>query len=247
MIKTVNFVLLMSVMSYSVLGQAQSASDDLIGGSHVFKVDRFGFAKSSSTSVEPKGKYCAPKGSEVEFNSSPQEANRGLTANFKTVGSNRKDQACDAKKEFIVKKSTQYYVTNAEADAFPLSRRGIVSGGLVVPFKYYLGGDRRITTSTTVAPYVGLQFNNLVRVVVSAGFGLVPIDKTTTADDGAQSTSSDSKPAISVAAGFIITPSDNESFRAGLLIGKDFLSNEDRTADPTANKPWVSFFVGVSM
>lgn len=124
--------------------------------------------------------------------------------------------------------------------------RRVTFGGLVVPFKFRLGGDNAITSSSTVAPYVGftsrhLQFFGVsLNPVITGGVGFVPIVNPATGQ-------SETKSAFSFGAGFVMTSSKNEQFSAGLLFGRDVLSKSDRALDPNADKPWLSFYLGVAM
>jgi hypothetical protein len=114
-------------------------------------------------------------------------------------------------------------------------------GALVVPFKYYAGKDNKITSSTTIAPYVGYAFDSVrgmnVAFVISAGLGLVPINDSVTG-------STETKPALSTAVGLLFSSRKNSSWSAGFLVGGDFLGDADKERDPTANDPWISLFIG---
>jgi Sec-independent protein secretion pathway component TatC len=116
----------------------------------------------------------------------------------------------------------------------------------VVPFKFRLGGDKGITASSTIAPYVGFRmaffqgFGLSFTPLISGGLGLVPVTDQNT-------NTTETKSALSLATGFIMTSSKNERFNAGILIGKDVLSKTDRERDPNVDKAWLSFYLGVSM
>lgn len=160
--------------------------------------------------------------------------------------------ACGTKLYSSVKQGEQYAISRGQLDRFNYKRRGIVYGGLVVPFKYYLGGDKRISASSTVAPYVGIRglghvYGSHITPVFSAGLGLVPVNTKTTGDDGKVSTTTDTKSALSVATGLVFTSEKNKAFTAGILIGKDFLSSADRLSDPTVDKLWTSLYIGLNV
>ena len=56
-----------------------------------------------------------------------------------------------------------------------------------------------------------------------------------------------SDPAFSTAVGLVLSSSKNDTFNAGLIFGKDFLSRSDRKSDPDAGDIWFSVYVGYSM
>ncbi|MFT6046081.1 MAG: hypothetical protein ACI9WC_001786 [Arenicella sp.] len=164
------------------------------------------------------------------------------------------DSTPPAKLESVIAHE-EYTIKKSRLEKFNYKRSGIVYGGLIVPFKYYLGGDKRISSSSTIAPYLGFRgfidplrnYGLHVTPVVSAGLGFVPVNKSTTAMDGVASTNAETKTAVSVSTGLVLTHEKNKSFTAGLLIGKDFLSTADRLSDPTVDKLWVSLYIGLSI
>ncbi|SRR5712692_4399575 len=141
---------------------------------------------------------------------------------------------------------TTYTILKTELAQADYRRTGVTFGGLTVPFKYRLGGNRGITSSTTVAPYVGLRtglgqsYGLSFTPIVSAGLGLVPVTDPSTSK-------TETKSAFSFATGFIMGSSKNEKFTSGLLFGRDLLSKSDRNLDPDVNKWWLSFFVGAAL
>jgi hypothetical protein len=170
-----------------------------------FRTNAFPFKAIGSNDV-----FCAPAKSKarikkqdkdgsvyVYFKDSPEDENRNCV-------------------EPLVTKGVQYTIAREQLDQFTYKRKGIVYGGLVVPFKYYLGGDKRISASSTIAPYVGLKGlahygGAHITPIFSAGLGLVPVNKMTTGDDGMISTSTDTKSALSVAAGLVLTHEKNKA------------------------------------
>lgn len=134
------------------------------------------------------------------------------------------------------------HVISAESlKASDFKRRGWTFGAVVVPFKYYLGDNKKISSSATVAPYFGyfikgassLQF----AAIGAVGLGLVPVEQ---AGGG-----SETKPALSTALGLLITTEKNTAWNTGMLLGFDLVSDEDKKADPTVNDLWLSLFVGM--
>jgi hypothetical protein len=153
-------------------------------------------------------------------------------------------EAC--KPEERVNTHSSYQISRTALEGFGFRRTGVTFGGLVIPFKYRLGGDKGITSSSTVAPYVGFRTRYLqgygvsFTPILSAGLGLVPVTDPT---EGKTET----KPAFSMAIGLVMTSSKNDQFNAGLVFGRDLLSKSDRTLDPNVDKPWLSFYLGVAM
>lgn len=121
---------------------------------------------------------------------------------------------------------------------------GFQFGGMVVPFKYYMGGDKRLSSSSTIAPYMGvsipLGLGLTVTPVVSAGLGLVPVDPSGDENDG-------TKAAFSSSVGFMLKSKKNSAWTAGFLVGRDFVSKKERGDDDTVNKAWTSLFVGYAL
>jgi hypothetical protein len=139
---------------------------------------------------------------------------------------------------------TAYKVTVAKLKEHPYRRTGVLFGALVVPFKFHLGGENKLTASSTIAPYVGFRgpapFGLTFAPVVSAGLGLVPVNNPETDE-------TDTKSAFSVAIGLLLTHSKNDKFNAGILFGKDFLSKSDRAGDDTVDEPWFSIYAGYKL
>jgi hypothetical protein len=219
--------------------------------------------------------YCAPRTSKakvtkesdgdvyIRFKSLPATKSNAPTPLLEELGitsrasrskkaSSNEENLIDCSRDarfLTVSEDDQYVISRANLDEFGYQRKGIIFGGLVVPFKYYLGGDKRVSTSTTVAPYIGYRTKRVlglnVMPIVSAGLGLVQVNTTTLADDGTESASSETKPALSAAMGLRFTSQKNKNFSAGLLIGKDKLSRKDRASDPTVNEKWISLYVGL--
>ena len=141
---------------------------------------------------------------------------------------------------------TTYQINKAELQNFGFKRSGITFGMLIVPFKFRLGGDRAVTPSSSIAPYVGFRthraqgFGLTFTPILAAGLGMVPIT------DPAENKTVP-KPALTLATGLVMTSSKNEKFNAGLVFGKDVLSKSDQALDPNVDKWWLSFYVGIAI
>lgn len=144
----------------------------------------------------------------------------------------------------MVNDYTAYKIKVAELGEHPYRRTGVMFGALVVPFKFHMGGEHKLSPSSTVAPYVGFRgpapFGLTFAPIVSAGLGLVPVNNPATDE-------TQTKAAFSVALGVLLTHSKNDKFNAGVLFGKDFLSKGDRAADTTVDKVWFSIYAGYKL
>lgn len=144
----------------------------------------------------------------------------------------------------MVNDYTAYKIKVDELTEHPYRRTGVMFGALVVPFKFHMGGENKLSASSTIAPYVGFRgpapFGLTFAPVVSAGLGLVPVNDAATGE-------TETKSAFSVAVGVLLTHSKNDKFNAGVLFGKDFLSKGDRAGDDTVDKVWFSIYAGYKL
>lgn len=163
---------------------------------------------------------------------------------FLTVGPPKSADTCPLGSE-MAKEASQYKLTNSTFGTIGFKSTGIAYGALVVPFKFRLGADKKLVSSTTIAPYLGLRWWKMGAFgvecipVFSAGLALVPITDPATKQ-------TETKAAFSSAIGLTLTSSKSADFSAGILFGKDFLGRAERAQDPSVNKPWVSIWVGIS-
>jgi hypothetical protein len=145
----------------------------------------------------------------------------------------------------MASEASQYRLANKTYDTLGYKSTGIAFGALVVPFKFRLGNDKKLVSSTTIAPYLGARMSRFQGLgvqlvpVITAGLALVPVS-----DPVAKTT--ETKAAFSTAVGLTLTSSKNADFNAGVLIGKDFLGKSDRAIDNSVTKPWISIWIGVS-
>lgn len=245
-----HFILLCAALvSASALAQGKIAGDNnSLSGDHVrVQTHVIGFKESiEGTSAKER---CAPAQSGLSIR---HETTDSYTVRFYDVPKLEKeekdktalDKACLS--AGLVSKDASYTIKKEDLMKFDLKRSGVTFGGLVIPFKFRLGGDKGVTSSSTVAPYLGftsryLQFFGLsLDPVITAGLALVPVNNPATGTP-------ESKSAFSFGGGFVLTSSKNDQFHAGLIFGKDVLSSSDRAKDPNVDKPWVSFYLGVAM
>lgn len=238
-----------ALVSASALAQGNVASDNnSLSGDHLrAQTHVFGFIESSDKANPPP--RCAPAQSGFSIR---QTVSDTYTVRFYYVPKIEKpekeqsdlDKSCLS--AGLVSKDTSYTIKKDQLMKYDFKRSGVTFGGLVIPFKFRLGGDKGVTSSSTVAPYLGftsryLQFFGLsLDPVITAGLALVPVNNPATGTP-------ESKSAFSFGGGFVLTSSKNEQFHAGLIFGKDVLSSSDRAKDPNVDKPWVSFYLGVAM
>jgi hypothetical protein len=216
-----------------------SDNGDLTGDHLVLRADAFGFRLPR----EPDKKFCAyretqfvvTKNSYVQFTSIPKE---------KLTKSEEGHTACGNESDMVTYNAL--YIADEETQkTMTYERTGFAFGTLVVPFKFRLGRDKKIVSSSTIAPYIGFRHDKLqgfsldLMPVVSAGLGIVPVYNPDKQEN-------ESKAAFSTAVGLTLTSSKNSKFNAGFLVGKDFLSKSDRSLDPSVNKIWLSLWLGIS-
>jgi len=236
------------LVSASALAQSTIASDNnSFSGDHVrVQTHAIGFIESGRSTEIVK---CAPAQSGFSIR---QETTDTYTVRFYDIPAIKKEEMekTDLGKECwakgFVSTDASYTIAKKKFLEYDYKRSGVTFGGLVVPFKARLGGDKAISSSSTVAPYLGFTsrylqgFGLSLNPIVTAGLAFVPIV------DPATNTS-ESKAAFSYGAGFVLTSSKNEKFHAGLIVGADVLSSSDRAKDPNASKAWISFYLGAAM
>lgn len=234
-----------SAVAQAPASPASYASDDnRLDGDHLhLRTNAHGFVPVGADGE--KAEKCALVESKLSVRS---EASDGtLIVRFYDLPKNPDPKAladCPAAKQ--VNTFTSYTIKKATLVGYDFRRTGVAFGGLVVPFKFRLGGDKGITASSTIAPYVGFRmaffqgFGLTFTPLVSGGLGLVPVTDQST-------NQTETRSALSVATGFMMTSSKNDRFNAGIVIGRDFLSNADRARDPNVDKAWLSFYLGMGI
>jgi len=144
----------------------------------------------------------------------------------------------------LVNDYTEYKISVKNLRQHDFRRTGVMFGALIVPFKFHIGGERKLSASSTVAPFVGFRAPGPLGLsftpVVSAGLGIVPVNS-------ADTNETETKSAFSCAIGVLLTHTKNDSFNAGVLFGKDFLSKHDRGTDDTVSKVWFSLYAGYKL
>lgn len=240
-----------ALFSACALAQGESASfasdrDSLIGDHIRVQTHVIGFKESGITDAQDR---CAPSGSGVSIR---REVKGSFTVRFYDVPKVKQDEleqtdlgkACW--KAGLVSVDSSYTIGVEKLMEYDFKRSGVTFGALVIPFKFRLGGDKAITSSSTIAPYLGftsryLQFFGLtLNPVATAGVAFVPVANPATG-------TTETRSAFSLGGGLVLRSSKNDQFSAGLIIGKDVLSKSDRALDPNVSKAWLSFYLGVAM
>lgn len=140
-----------------------------------------------------------------------------------------------------------YYLSKSEVNGVPIESRveeslgGIVSGPLIVPFKYRLD-DKSIGGDATVGYYAGYGFDvpisdQYITVTPFLSAGLTQVSVLSEAEDGA--TSTDNKSGFSWATGFLIQNWD--SINIGIVYGQDRIGEQSWEHE---GKGWISISVG---
>lgn len=223
-------------------GNSSFASDNnRFDGDHLtLRTILTGFTNASVP--DDKSTYCAPAGAKFVVT---RDTETKLSVRFLNVEADPKDAANKCPTSAVVQQYVTYEIGKDRLAIHDFKRTGVAFGGLVVPFKFRLG-DKEIVSSSTVAPFIGWRTSWLQKwgltftPIASAGLGLVPITDP-------QTSSTETKAAISLATGLVLGSSKNDTFQAGLLIGKDFLGKADRQRDPSSKKGWVSFYIGYNL
>jgi len=235
------------------LAKWPTEGDNMEGDTLKFRANAYPFYRikkdgGASPSIDLTKQYCAPKNSKARVS---VDEDGYVHMDFKRVGDpalaiSSKSNKClipgsDGTGTLEVSDSDEYVIKRSQLEDFGFFRRGFTYGGLVIPFKYYTGGERRVSGSATVAPYLGwrgLDINGLQ-------FTPTVTNTTTTDEMGMETSTQETKTAFSMAAGLMLSSPKNKAFSAGILVGRDRLSTRDRMADPTAGKTWVSVFAGI--
>jgi hypothetical protein len=228
---------------------------DRLDGDHLkLRVNVYGF---EALDGPEKGKpFCAPKGSKITVTkqdddqlfvrfrlpdtSAPKKDDGQMFATGEAV---TEGALADCPSSTRVNEHTQYKISYTSLSQNAYRRTGVIFGALVVPFKFHLGGSNKLSSSSTIAPYVGFRgpapFGLTFTPVVSAGLGLVPVSN--------GSGEAETRSAFSAAVGVLLTHSKSDKFNAGILFGKDFLSKADRAGDDTVDKVWFSLYAGYAL
>jgi ribosomal protein L35AE/L33A len=140
-----------------------------------------------------------------------------------------------------------YYLSKKEVNGVPIESKveqsygGIVSGPLVVPFKYRLD-DKSIGGDATVGYYAGYGFDvpisdQYITLTPFLSAGLTQVSVLSEAEDG--TTTTDSKSGFSWATGFLIQNWD--SVNIGIVYGQDRIGDKNWAHE---GEGWVSISVG---
>lgn len=150
-----------------------------------------------------------------------------------------KNEKKDCLTQEVLDEGHQYSMSkDAYQQAAPAST-GLAAGALVVPFKYYTGGDHSFTGNAAIGGYVGWRYND-----AAFGYSLTPIvffgGTSIAAKDSAGKDQNFS--GLSYGAGLIGGVGSN--FQLGVVLGWDRISSSAGWVNN--NKPWLALEVGYS-
>lgn len=139
-----------------------------------------------------------------------------------------------------------YYLSKSEVNGVPIESKveqsfgGVVSGPLIVPFKYRLD-DKSIGGDATVGYYAGYGFDipisdQYITVTPFLSAGLTQVSVLSEAETG---TKTDSKSGFSWATGFLI--SNWDSVNIGIVYGQDRIGDQNWAHE---GEGWVSISIG---
>lgn len=217
-----------------------SDNGDIIGDHLILQADAYGFRLPR----EPDGtRYCAYR--KTRFLVTKDNYVRIYQVLPDTPKKSTIDHSACPDNSNMVTFDTLYIADDNTQKTMSYERTGFAFGTLVVPFKFRLGSEKKLVSSSTIAPYIGFRHHKLqgfsmdLMPVASAGLGIVPVFNSITKEN-------ETKAAFSTAIGLTLTSTKNSKFNAGLLVGKDFLGKSDRGIDPSVNKMWLSLWLGIS-
>lgn len=209
-------------------------------GSHrSLTTDVYGFTPVSTAPGVDQTVRCA--GRKSTFSISREDAENAFVE-FYSIESPKGKDTCPV--AVLPERGSEYKIAKNIYSSIDAKYNGLAFGGLVVPFKFRLGSDKKLVNSITAAPYIGLRYSWLqfygyeIKPVISAGIASVSVPT----DDGK---GNDTKAAFSSSVGLMLSSANQSTFSAGILFGKDFLSKSERANDPSVVKPWLSIWLGV--
>ena len=223
--------------------------DDLEGPSFRTDANAAGFVVQGAAATAAGGDivHCAPRNSSMVV---IRRGEKETWVKFHGLGvpDSAQEKAANALicgSEKSVHYDVVYKIPNTAFDLIPLRSSGVAYGALVVPFKFRLGSDKKISSSATIAPYIGARWHRLQKwgvelmPIATAGLALVPVNDPITNE-------SSTKAAFSTGLGITLNSTTQKNFSAGVLVGKDFLGKKDRALDPSLNKLWLSIWFGTA-
>lgn len=138
-----------------------------------------------------------------------------------------------------------YAFTSDQLSENDFNRQGFTWGGLVIPYKYYFK-DHSIKSNSSVVAFLGYEgwFPGMsLAGVVALGPGTAPTTSNASpAGGGSSASSSITAVTYTVALGLIASFGDSQTFKAGLMFGKDYQGNP--STFPYENKLWMALSIG---
>jgi hypothetical protein len=139
-----------------------------------------------------------------------------------------------------------YYVATREI-ANNINWWHLVGGVLLVPFKYYIGGDRSFTGSATVAGYLGWQTHlsqsgDEFTLAVFAGQSTISVPVKDKTQSSGANTNNVSGAAFGI--GVFTSLEANPSIQYGFVLGRDYVSDNAHWINN--HRGWISVQLGYS-
>jgi hypothetical protein len=125
-----------------------------------------------------------------------------------------------------------------QLDSVPPHRFGLTYGALMVPYKYYIGGDHEFSGAATVGGYLGYREASTgydLRLVGFLGASSISVPQQADGQEGTKNLAG-----ISYGLGVLGTVKD--SFQLGLVLGWDRVGRSANFANN--GKPWVAVSLG---
>lgn len=222
--------------------QAATPEDKYVAGDHyILQTDAYGFLAKPDSATVDRSPRCAGRGTGMRI---VEITDENYTVRFDDVKSSLESDTCGVNAKPVDDRST-YTITKAGANGLATKQTGLTFGTLVVPFKFRLGSNNKLVSSSTIAPYLGWRYSRFqgygtdVIPVMAAGLALVPITNPVTGEN-------ETKTGFSTAFGLTLTNVKSANFSAGILVGRDFLSKSDHALDASSKKVWISIWLGLS-
>lgn len=153
---------------------------------------------------------------------------------------------CDDGKSTVNKYKVYLAQTSAVANSLEYSQ--MVMGVLVVPFKYYVNGDRSFVGNPSLAGYVGTRVHDpefamddtfaFIAGVVTVSVASQSTTTTTNSNTSTTTTPQQSAQGFTIGAGEFFSFGSNSTAQAGFMVGQDYVS---KSANWINNgKTWVA-------
>jgi hypothetical protein len=225
-------------------------------------VDQMTAAPTATTGTITPAKACLPRGTRINVWIDRTDMARVIV---EPVDSDVKQCDATAWPGSDANKTTTYYAPTTSV-AYSITSWEFASGALVVPFKYYLQGDRSFVGSASVGPYIGVRirwsasgtewttalFGGYTTVSVPASTasggkttaGVRTFAPAATSAQPATTSQSNSISGFTGGVAFLTSLGDNTKAQAGVVLGWDFVSDNAKWVNN--RKMWLALQFGYS-